>query len=193
MHCCEDACSRVSKQQGETRAIRPFKGILFLVFYYVLNLNEILLKKPQAQAMACALFSINLKNNNMRSGLLTLLKSISIDDVFLCLIKMFRDFAFCKDDLPKASLSCTCCCFVFFFYALLNSIKRQTNLSVIRHLADNTCQSVTPSQRQIPQCFIWQNYKENRKKHIWGTCSQKRNDRIIIAQNELNVLLTEQG
>lgn len=46
--------------------------------------------------------------------------------------------------LPRAARAAALSC----FYALLNSIKSQTNPAVVRHLADSTCQSVTASQRQ---------------------------------------------
>lgn len=52
--------------------------------------------------------------------------------------------------LPRAAHAAALSC----FSALVNSIKRQTNGAVVRHRADNTCQSVTPSQRQIPWTFI---------------------------------------
>lgn len=66
---------------------------------------------------------------------------------YLCLNLNFQRFHSFQRGLPTASPSCPRCSFVSPL-CLIESIRRQTHLSVIRLLDDSTCQSVTPFQRQ---------------------------------------------
>ena len=89
-------------------------------------------------------------DNNMPSGILAeYFKKSTVQRVSICAsIRVVGDVTSFRRGLPKASSGCSHCrlpsplCFI-------ESIRRQTRLSVIRLLADNTCQSVTPLQREI--------------------------------------------
>lgn len=88
-------------------------------------------------------------DNSMPLGMLAEYFKTTEQTVTICAsIRIFRDLTSFKGCLPKAFPCCMHCCFASPL-RLIESIRRRTHLSVIRLLADNTCQSVIPLQREI--------------------------------------------
>lgn len=80
-------------------------------------------------------------DNNMPSGILAeYFKKATVQIVNICAsIGVVKNFTAFKGGLPKASPSYTHCYFASPL-CLIESVRRQTHLSIIRLLADNTCQ-----------------------------------------------------